>query len=302
MLLLRGTSPPEPEQDGPFTPLAFRAVLVLSMVLTLADATILSVMAMGTLDPRLAMVALVLVVIAEGLYRLRVWALFLTWLANPLVVAGVIGLGTTIQASPGTPKDLSIMYGQTLGHGMLLLIATTLVQLVLPIPVVEAMIRGRVVVRPRLARVLRGLVPFVLWVAVGGAVAGAGYLCVRGPTSVFDDPCRGFVAPTETLPDLRPACFVRAEWIDRQPGGVCTEHCLGQDDIRRRVLFENPSARAPVPSPCPDGPPRAGCRLIAHCYNGSSCLCVEECPDHTWKGLGAPDWVIALSSLAIITR
>jgi len=296
LLLLRETGRAETEQDGPFAPVAFRGVLTLSMVLTLADATVLVVMAAGTLDVRLLAVAFVLVLIAEGLFRLKVWALFLTWVANPLVVAGMILLAMPLGRSlAGSPTDTTIMLASILTHGTSLLIVTTHVQLVLPIPVVEAMIRGRVVARPRLARALRTLVPIVLWGALGTAVAGAGYLVVRGPTSVLDDPCEGFVA--------RSGSFQRSEWTGREAGGVCKQVFVGQQQMQE-VLFDDPDARAPVPSPCPDTTPQSGCRFVTHCYNGASCLCVEICGDdpNSWRSVGMSGWLGALFSVSVIVR
>jgi len=305
LLLLRETDPAEARRDGPFAPVAFRGVLTLSMVLTLVDATILVVMAVGMLDVRPLVVAFVLVLIAEGLFRLKVWALFLTWVANPLVVAGMTLVGMSLMRSRMPLRtDPDVMLGQVLTHGTLLLIVTTLVQLVLPIPVVEAMIRGRVVARPRLARALRALVPIVLWGAVGSAIAGAGYLVVRGPTSVLDDPCRGFDAPAENRPDQSPWCFLRSVWTDREAGGVCKHVCVGQEGMREEVLLEDPSAPAPVPSPCPDTIPTNGCRFVVHCHNGASCLCVEMCGDdpNSWRSVGMPGWLGGLASTSVVAR
>ena len=78
----------------------------------------------------------VMLLCARGLLRLKSWALFGTVAMNWVVMGAC--LGEYIDA----------------GYGALLLTFTSVIQLFLPVPILAAMVRGRVIERPRLARVL----------------------------------------------------------------------------------------------------------------------------------------------------
>ena len=113
------------------------------MVQQLADLFLNTVLA-----PGLAAAAMFLC--ARGLLRLKSWALLATVAMNWVVMLGC--LHEVIDA----------------GFGALLLAFTSIIQLFLPVPVLAAMIRGKVVPRPRLERLmprlLRGtLMAATLW-------------------------------------------------------------------------------------------------------------------------------------------
>lgn len=181
-LLLRGTPTPAAlDRAREFQPAAFRGVLLLSLVMAVADALVLGGAAVfgGTLAlarlvahlfgevyvrylsidwvfqyvliPGAASAAMFLC--ARGLLRLKIWALLAAVAMNWVVMFGCLYEVIDV------------------GFGALLLAFTSIIQLFLPVPVLAAMIRGRVVPRPRLERLmprlLRGtLVAATLWLVL----------------------------------------------------------------------------------------------------------------------------------------
>jgi hypothetical protein len=126
---------------GGFRPVAFRTTLTLGMVMAVADAQALALFAALKLQPggwkeraaeslpqaaMLAVSAALLVAAIAGLYRLRVWGLLLAALG----AAGVCVLSVTNEY--GLPIPLAT--------GMAL---TSAAQVLLPVPVFVAILRGR---------------------------------------------------------------------------------------------------------------------------------------------------------------
>jgi hypothetical protein len=147
-----------------FRPNAFRNVLLASMMMAVGDALVLGISAIEALDHipvnyhdridgtwigryswraaghLLTDIALPLsacagmVVCVRGLLRLKSWALFATVAMNWVVMLGCL---------------YEVM---DVGWGVLLLTFTSVIQLFLPVPVIAAVIRGRVIPRPRAER------------------------------------------------------------------------------------------------------------------------------------------------------
>ncbi len=116
-----------------FAPVAFRASLVLAVVMALADTQSLTLFGILQLDrgdgstayPLLACAGLMIVAL-YGLYRLRLWGLVLNIVAN-VVIAGLALTGSLDLPNP-------LIYA---------LCTTATVQLLLPAPLVVAILRGR---------------------------------------------------------------------------------------------------------------------------------------------------------------
>jgi hypothetical protein len=150
-----------------FRPIAFRTTLTLGMVMAVADAQALALFGALKLPPegwkesadeRLPQAAMLLVsagllvAAIAGLYRLRVWGLFLA----TMCAAGVCALSVT--DSFGLPSPL--------GTGMAL---TSAVQVLLPMPVFVAILGGRPVAATsspsRLARLVPGALVVLMMTA-----------------------------------------------------------------------------------------------------------------------------------------
>lgn len=116
-----------------FAPVAFRASLVLAVVMALADTQSLTLFGVLQLDrgngstayPLLACAGLMIVAL-YGLYRLRLWGLVLNIVANVLI-AGLALFGSLDLPTP-------LIYA---------LCTTATVQLLLPAPLVVAILRGQ---------------------------------------------------------------------------------------------------------------------------------------------------------------
>jgi hypothetical protein len=152
-------------EDSAFRPVAFRATLTLGMVMAVADAQALALFAALKLGPdgwkesaderlpqaaMLAVSAALLIAAIAGLYRLRVWGLFLA----TACAAGVCAL--SVSNAYGLPSPLAT--------GMAL---TSAVQVLLPTPVFMAILGSRPV-RGSQSRVAR-LVPGALVVLMMAA-------------------------------------------------------------------------------------------------------------------------------------
>lgn len=148
-------------QSDTFAPVAYRSALVLTIVMALADTQSLALFGALQLDrnpadaaPLLACAALMATALV-GLYRLRLWGLLLNLGANLLIAA----LALTRVLDVPTP----LVYA---------LCSTAVIQLLLPTPLVVAMIRGgahepstalqraRAVVAPALITVMMALVVY----------------------------------------------------------------------------------------------------------------------------------------------
>jgi hypothetical protein len=147
------------EGSGAFAPKAWRGTLLLAMVLGLADAQ--SLLLFGALDkyehglPKLACAAFIALGVF-GLYRMRVWGVLVSLAAN--LVVGALALAGRL----GLPEPLVVG-----------LVATALVQLLLPTPIVLAMFRGA---RPGEGRLPRAGVAATTAVVV--ALMGVTAFCV----------------------------------------------------------------------------------------------------------------------------
>jgi hypothetical protein len=154
---LRGSRP------GPFRPAAFEGLLTLSLVMGVADAVLLAVVAwMGpTLSVPALLLAVWLIASAWALFRLRTWGLAAMALGN-LAEVGFAASGLL-----DVPFQFIAMF-----------LATAAVQVLLPVPVYGAMIRGRVVGTAFPAWVHK--VPYGVMAVVGAlAVAQWGVILLR---------------------------------------------------------------------------------------------------------------------------
>ena len=158
----QGLRPPD---STPFQPVAFRRLLTLSLVMGLADAVIIGtvfvlIAAAGRFEPIWLGLGLVLSIAAYGLARLRTWGLAAMALGN---------LGEVALALAG---QLTL-----LGPLVALLMLTAVVQLMLPVPVYAAMLRGRA---PEGSdpRWVRYILPSVLVLVGVMAVVQFGWACV----------------------------------------------------------------------------------------------------------------------------
>jgi hypothetical protein len=140
-LLAMGRMGLDEDDDGAFRPIAFRRTLSLAMIMAVADAQALvfwgilklrhdawrrGPLSQETQGVILLMAAAVVLVGIVGLYRLRVWG---------LVVGAVSALGIFVLA-------MSDVFGleSPLPES---LAATSAIQLLLPVPIVAAIVRGR---------------------------------------------------------------------------------------------------------------------------------------------------------------
>lgn len=146
--------------SGRFTPIAHRSSLLLAIVMALADTQSLLLFAAvrvhkASADGSLLLLACasLMVVALIGLYRLRVWGVGLN-LATNLLVAG-LAIGGVL------PLPDPVTYA---------LCGTALIQLVLPIPMLVSMAKGRPP-RPHTPSLLHKLALPVLVVAMVGACA-----------------------------------------------------------------------------------------------------------------------------------
>lgn len=121
------------EHSSPrFSPTAFRGSLILALVMALADAQSLALFGLQRLTrgtesalPLLACTTLMIVALV-GLYRLRLWGVVLNIVGNLLVAGLAIGGGLDLP---------DVLVGA--------LCTTAVIQLLLPIPMLVAMARGR---------------------------------------------------------------------------------------------------------------------------------------------------------------
>jgi hypothetical protein len=145
-------------EGSAFRPVAFRATLTIGMIMAVADAQALALFGALKLqeggwkegDPGpqaflLLLSASVLVVAITGLYRLRVWGLFLA----TLCAAGVAVL--SVAGAYGLPDPLRA--------GMAL---TSTAQVLLPVPILVAIFRGKPVAAPRTPSRLARIAPAAL--------------------------------------------------------------------------------------------------------------------------------------------
>lgn len=150
-----------------FAPVAFRASLVLALVMALADTQ--SLVLFGGIHvegkhfdaaaPLLACAGVMMVALV-GLYRLAVWGLVLN-LATNIAVAGL-----AVSGSLDLPKPVVVA-----------LCTTALVQLLLPVPLLSAMARGG---SEAPSRRVQGLRAWVVPLSVGFLVAAGSYCALTG--------------------------------------------------------------------------------------------------------------------------
>ena len=117
---------------GAFRPVAFRRLLSLSLIMGLADVVVIAsvfviMLAAGRFQPVWLGLGAALCIAAYGLARLRTWG---------LAAMAVGNLAEVVLAVSGQLTDLGPLIG--------LLMITAAVQLLLPVPVYGAMIRGHV--------------------------------------------------------------------------------------------------------------------------------------------------------------
>ncbi len=153
------------DQPSPaFSPAAFRGSLVLALVMALADTQSLALFGALQLDrslsaagPLLACAGLMVIAIV-GLYRLRVWGLALNIAANLLIA------GLALSGALEVPR----LVAWTLA-------TTAALQLLLPLPLVVAMVRGRAPAADpaRASRLRAALIPGVIMVLMTAAAIGA---------------------------------------------------------------------------------------------------------------------------------
>lgn len=123
--------PTEEDEDSPFHPIAFRTPLMIALVLAIADTVTLFLYAGVGLErfsinsPLLTVAGIAMLVGLHGMYRLKLWGVALNLVTN-LVVAGLILHGVFEIPAP-------------LNAG---LIATALIQLFLPIPMLGKIIEN----------------------------------------------------------------------------------------------------------------------------------------------------------------
>lgn len=155
-LLVLGMQGLERPAERGFRPVAFRRLIALSLVLGLADAIWLLTLGLVNLltpfsPPSAVPWVLVLGLLsgAWGLYRLRAWGLAVMSAANVIEVVLLLR----------SPEVL-------LGPELMILIITAAVQVLLPIPVYAAMLRGRAETSERAERIGRRVPTVVLWLLV----------------------------------------------------------------------------------------------------------------------------------------
>jgi hypothetical protein len=128
-LLAAGRSGLE-EGEGRFRPVAFRGTLMLALVLAMADTGALLWIGSGNLmfdhRPSALLVAVPMLLGVVGLLRLRTWGLIVSLASNILMV--VLGL-TRVLYLPGPLRGLFV--------------GTAILQLLVPLPMLVTIARGR---------------------------------------------------------------------------------------------------------------------------------------------------------------
>lgn len=190
------------DPDHPFSPVRFRGLLLLALVMAFADAQTLLFSALmqlrigmsgwsmlGTLKyagPTILSAGLMTLTV-WGIYRLRTWALLLNLVANFAIA--YLALEGTLELSPSV--------GMTLA-------ATAAVQAFIPVPILASALgdreAGQPVLGSRAPGLLRGAFVFVaLWGAAAALVFHGNDGWVTGPGRAFHRGLRGFDAPAERL-------------------------------------------------------------------------------------------------------
>jgi hypothetical protein len=127
-LLAAGRTALDRGTDGTFQPVAFRGTLLLSLVLALADAAALT--SLGVIVPQgrglLLTLGVVMAAGVVGLVRLRTWGLIVALACNAVVAA--LALSGTLPVSHLLQKVFTF---------------TALLQLVVPLPMLVALVRRR---------------------------------------------------------------------------------------------------------------------------------------------------------------
>jgi hypothetical protein len=165
-LLAMGRLGLDGDEESAFRPVAFRTTLALGMMMAVADAQALLLLGAlkieGEAWPRkslsqtaqgviLLLAAGMILVAIAGLYRLRVWGLLLA----ALCAVGLIGLAASDVCGLTRPLPQALM-------------ASAVVQLLLPAPIVAAIVRGRAPA-PRAPSRLARLVPALVVAALVGS-------------------------------------------------------------------------------------------------------------------------------------
>lgn len=266
---------PRMEELGPdprarFSPVAFRGLLTLSLVLVIADATMLIRAAAGSLLVVPAVFAVALLAIAYALYRMKTWALFAAWIANPLILIVMRDI-----AMSDTVSENIVATGHMLS-ATFVLATTTVVQLLLPVPVFVAMLRGRVIELPWLNALGAGALRLLLLLFIGSALVPVGLAVWRASVSSYEDPC----AQLEPLAQSR-GCFRIASWErGEMEGGTCVTVCDDWHDVTSPEAFGGPPP--PVPDPC-DGvsATKQACIVVTACNpENQYCWCTQRCSYH----------------------
>jgi hypothetical protein len=142
------------EGQGRFVPVAFRGTLIVSLVLAIADTGSFLWFGLGNaiFEGHLSIIVLVPLMIAGviGLLRLRTWGLLVSLSTNLLIT---ILAATDVLDLPGPMRTLFI--------------TTAIVQLIVPIPMLVALVRGRAPDPQRWSR-LKTVVPMAIVAAIAG--------------------------------------------------------------------------------------------------------------------------------------
>ncbi len=166
-LLAMGRLGLDEDAASAFRPIAFRTTLTLGMIMAVADAQALALFGALKLQPSgwkeeaadrggqigmLLLSVLLLALAISGLYRLRLWGLLLA----TLTAAGIAALAATDVY--GVPEPLRVG-----------LILTSGVQILLPVPVMVAVVRGRAAEPSKAVARLARMAPAALVVLMMGA-------------------------------------------------------------------------------------------------------------------------------------
>ena len=148
---------------GRFAPVAFRGTLLLSLVLAIADTGAISWFSTGlaTFDHTYWPIALAIVMAIGviGLVRLRTWGLIMNVLANVAVMALIL---THTLPLPSPLRELFL--------------GSAAVQLVIPLPMLAAVVRGRTP-DPDAWRRTKRIAPVVIIVAIAVFAAYGAFAC-----------------------------------------------------------------------------------------------------------------------------
>jgi hypothetical protein len=148
---------------GRFAPVAFRGTLLISLVLAIADTGAITWFGIGeaTFDHKywVPCIAVPMIVGVIGLVRLRTWGLIVNALTNAAIIVLV---GKRIVALPSPLRELFMV--------------SATVQLLIPIPMLASILRGRAP-NPDAWRRTKAIAPIAIILAIVGLSIYAAYAC-----------------------------------------------------------------------------------------------------------------------------